>query len=95
MQQVNLPETLYGKKAVLNLGDIVATCEVKVNGVSAGILLSSPYQLEITQLLKPGKNEIEVLVYSTLANHYQTIPTPYRGDPKAGLIGPVSLLFEE
>jgi hypothetical protein len=31
---------------------------------------------------------------STLANHYQTIPSQYRGDPKAGLIGPVRLLKE-
>ena len=95
VQHFHLPKMQYGKKAILNLGDIVATCEVKVNGVSAGILLSPPYQLDITPFLKRGENKMEVLVYSTLANHYQTIPTPYRGNPKAGLIGPVYLLFEE
>lgn len=77
----------------MDLGDVVATCEIKVNGHSAGILMSPPYKVEISHFLKEGENEIEVLVYSTLANHYQTQPTPYRGDPKAGLIGPISLLI--
>ncbi|MGI6572239.1 MAG: glycosyl hydrolase [Fermentimonas sp.] len=81
---------------VLDLGEVVATCEVKVNGESAGILISPPYRLDITPFLSNGKEvEIEVLVYSTLSNHYQTIPTPYRGDPKAGLIGPVAILTYE
>ncbi len=75
----------------LNLGAVVATCEVKVNGKNAGFLMSKPYKTTITTLLKPGDNEIEILVYSTLSNHYQTIPSAYRGEPAAGLLGPVSV----
>ena len=48
-------------------------------------------RVDITQQLRPGNNEIEVLVYSTLANHYQTQPTPYRGEPIAGILGPVRI----
>jgi len=77
----------------LDLGNVIATCEVKVNGKPMGILMSPPYRLNITPAIQEGANEIEVLVYSTLANHYQTQPTPYRGDPQAGLIGPVTLSF--
>lgn len=80
-------------KAYLDLGDVVATAEVKINGYDAGVLLNSPYQLDITNFLKEGNNQIEILVYSTLSNHYQTIPTPYRGNPKAGLLGPVRIYF--
>lgn len=87
----HLPEQASGSKVMLNLGDVVATCEVKVNGHPAGILMSPPYEADITSLLTSGENRIEILVYSTLSNHYQTIPTPYRGDAEAGLIGPVSL----
>ena len=58
-----------------------------------GILMSPPYRMDISSAVQAGNNEIEVLVYSTLANHYQTQPTPYRGDPQAGLIGPVTLSF--
>ena len=77
----------------LDLGKVSATCEVKINGRDAGTYIYSPYQAEITSLVHPGENQIEVLVYSTLANHYQTIPTPYKGDPEAGLIGPVELIL--
>lgn len=90
-----LPQNSNGKKILLDLGEVIATCEVKINDQSAGILISPPYQVDITQYLQDGTNNIEVLVYSTLSNHYQTIPTPYRGDPKAGLIGPVHILFFE
>ena len=77
----------------LDLGKVSATCEVKINGQDAGTYIYSPFQAEITSLVHPGENQIEVLVYSTLANHYQTIPTPYKGDPEAGLIGPVELVL--
>ena len=42
-----------------------------------------------------GENTLEVLVYNTLANHYQTIPSRYRGNPASGLIGPVRLLSRD
>lgn len=86
-----LPAQVAGSKVMLNLGNVVATCEVKVNGHAAGVLMSPPYDMDITSWLNTGENQIEVLVYSTLSNHYQTTPTPYRGDAEAGLIGPVSL----
>ena len=41
---------------------------------------------------KSGENKIEILVYNTLANHYLTIPTKYRGSSfESGLLGPVNL----
>ena len=53
--------------------------------------MSPPYSVDITKHIRLGKNEIEVLVYSTLSNHYQTQPTPYRGEPVAGILGPVKI----
>lgn len=91
---VSLPEDVSSKNAWLDLGSVVATCEVNVNGKSVGVRMSPPYRLDITDFLHPGENEIEVLVYSTLANHYQTQPTPYRGEPTAGLLGPVKIEIE-
>lgn len=89
--QLRLNPMHQGMKTILNLNGVVATGEVKINGVSAGIVMRPPYELDITPLVKPGVNTIEVLVYSTLSNHYQTIPTPYRGIAEAGLIGPVTV----
>ncbi|MDR1492398.1 MAG: hypothetical protein LBT05_06740 [Planctomycetaceae bacterium] len=79
---------------ILELGQVIASCEVRVNGVLAAVLTSSPWQCDITKLVVPNDNVIEILVMSTLSNHYQTIPSHYRGNPKAGLIGPVRLLKE-
>lgn len=76
----------------LDLGKVDATCEVKVNGQLVNILMNAPYNLDITKYLKQGDNEIEVLVYSTLSNHYQTVPSAYRGEARAGLMGPVKIV---
>lgn len=75
----------------LDLGTVDATCEVTVNGQQVDILMNTPYRLDITDFARKGENKIEVLVYSTLSNHYQSIPSAYRGTPRAGLIGPVTL----
>lgn len=75
----------------LDLGSVNATCEVKVNGKPVDVLMHSPYRVDVNGLLKKGENEIEVMVYSTLSNHYQTIPSAYRGQPISGLLGPVKL----
>lgn len=94
-KNVSLSKPQAGEQVVLDLGEVVATCEVHVNGQKAGILLNKPFRADVTDLITEGENRIEVLVYSTLSNHYQTIPTPkhYRGNARAGLIGPVSVEY--
>ncbi len=94
-KQIDIPAIKPDSQIILDLGDIVATCEVNINGYSAGIMMSPPYAVDITKHVKTGNNKIEILVYSTLSNHYQTIPTPYRDNGKAGLIGPVSIVIKE
>jgi beta-galactosidase/beta-glucuronidase len=80
-------------KALLDLGRVVATAEVRVNGKPAGVRVAPPWRVDVTGLLKKGENTVEVLVYNTLANHYQTVPSNYRGSPVSGLLGPVRLLW--
>jgi hypothetical protein len=75
----------------LDLGKLVATAEVRVNGQSAGIRVAPPWRVNISQQVRPGENRLEVLVFNTLANHYLTIPTRYRGELTSGLLGPVTL----
>ena len=94
-KSVNLSPAQSGSRVVLDLGEVVATAEVRVNGRQAGIRVAPPWKLDITEYVKAGENRIEILVYNTLANHYLTIPTRYRGNPKSGLLGPVRLEFLE
>ncbi len=75
----------------LDLGKVAASAEVRVNGRPAGIRPAPPWTFDIAPFVKPGENRIEVLVYNTLANHYTTIPTRYRGSTVSGLLGPVRL----
>lgn len=91
-KEVNLDLEKLGRKIELDLGVVDATCEVKINGKSVNVLMNSPFKLDVTDFVQPGNNTIEVLVYSTLSNHYQTVPSAYRGEPHAGLIGPVRLV---
>ncbi len=82
-------------RAWLDLGDVVSSAEVHVNGRLAGVRVAPPWRWDITDLLKPGANRLEVLVYNTLANHYTTIPTRYRGKTVSGLLGPAKILREQ
>jgi hypothetical protein len=80
-------------RAVLDLGRVAGTAEVHVNGRNAGIRVAPPWKVDVTGALQSGENTLEVMVYNTLANHYQTIPSHYRGEPTSGLLGPVQLLW--
>jgi hypothetical protein len=80
-------------KIEIDLGDLVSSAELFINGKSAGIRVSPPWKYDITGYVKAGENRIEVLVYNTLANNYTSIPTRYRGSIKSGLIGPVTLNY--
>jgi hypothetical protein len=94
-KNIVLSEEQVRTGVILDLGKVVATAEVHVNDSLAGILVTSPWKVDISKWIKQGLNKIEVLVYNTLANHYLTIPTKYRGSSLlSGLIGPVKLEFE-
>ncbi len=76
----DLPMKYMGQQLFLKLDRIGVAAEVKVNGKTAGVLLWRPYTLDVTELLNPGENTIEVTVANTAAN--------LLGQPQpAGLIG--------
>lgn len=86
------PGQAGSESLVLDLGDVVSSAEVVINGKSAGKRLSPPWKFDLTGLVKPGENRLEVLIYNTLGNFYLTTPSKYIGSTKSGLIGPVRLL---
>ena len=47
---------------------------VKINGKAAGSLWHPPYRLDITSLLKPGRNNIEIHVFNTALNAWSAQP---------------------
>jgi len=47
---------------------------VYINGQRAGALWHPPYRLDVTHLLKPGQNHIEIRVYNTAINAWAALP---------------------
>ena len=84
------PEQVRGR-VTLDLGELASSAEVRVNGKPAGIRVSPPWKFDLTGLVKPGDNRVEVLVLSALGGHYMTVPTRYRGSLTSGLLGPVKI----
>ena len=94
--------TLSGKlPKFLNLGKVADICEVWVNGKPAGVKWFGERVYDITGLLRPGDNTIEVKVTTLMGNYIQTLKDNKvaqrfvikRKQPyvSAGLIGPVKL----
>jgi hypothetical protein len=63
-----LPVNYEGLRVMLDLGRVSSVADVFVNGEHAGALVWRPYQQDISKLIKPGENEIEILVTNTEAN---------------------------
>ncbi len=87
-------EQIRSRRILLDLGYLVSTAEVWVNGTLVGKRLSPPWQFEVANLLRVGENRLEVLIYNTLGNYYLTTPSNYVGSTQSGLIGPVKLILE-
>jgi hypothetical protein len=64
----SIPENYRDKRVMLDLGRVSSVADVFVNGVHAGTLVWRPYQMDISKLIKPGENEIKILVTNTEAN---------------------------
>ncbi len=67
-------------KIKLSFTDIHDIVDVTVNGQSAGRLLFMPYELDITEFVKPGENTVEVAVTGSMANTYgKPVPVGFDG----------------
>jgi hypothetical protein len=58
------PKTWFAKGArlLLDLGNVGDIAQVSLNGKPLGTLWKPPYQVDVTNALKPGKNELEIKV---------------------------------
>ncbi|MCE5184753.1 MAG: hypothetical protein LLF76_01335, partial [Planctomycetaceae bacterium] len=105
--EFSLDQVPEGKDVFVNLGSVHVMAEVTVNGKPAGGVWMEPFVLDVTNLIKPGKNVIEAEVVNLWRNYLvkeQGMPESQRktwltvSDVKAnedlqpsGLIGPVVL----
>jgi len=66
--QVAADATANGKRLYLDLGRVEVIAEVRVNGKPAGNLWKFPYRTEITALVHPGENALEIEVTNLWPN---------------------------
>jgi hypothetical protein len=64
--EMNNPE--HSNRFILDLGIMNDIAEIFINGKSAGVLWYPPYRADITHLLVPGKNTLEIAVTTNWAN---------------------------
>lgn len=94
-RMLDLTDMPAGQAVLLDLGEVVASAEVRLNGDPVATLLAPPWCCDLTPHLRPGTNGLSVTVANTLANHYAAgIPTPYAfpTQTRSGMLGPVRLL---
>ncbi|HST40872.1 MAG TPA: glycosyl hydrolase, partial [Conexibacter sp.] len=81
----------------LQLGEVAGTVRVTVNGRQAAPDSVAGRRLDVSGLLKPGANELQVRVATTLRNAvppaaaFPGLPV-YEGSEEYGLLGPVQLV---
>lgn len=91
---VTVPADAAAGPVWLDLGRVRGTAEVRVGGTGAGVRVCSPYVFDLTGLVVPGANAVEVTVFGTLAPRLDaTSPTHFvfPGQRVSGLLGPVRL----
>jgi len=64
----NIDKGATKKQVVINLGELTAMAKVYINGTYAGGVWTKPYALNITSLLKEGKNDLKIEVVNTWIN---------------------------
>ena len=53
---------------ILDLGEVYDVADIQVNGKPGPTLLLRPYRADVTALVKPGMNSLEIVVTNTLYN---------------------------
>ena len=81
-------------KYLLDLGQVGEAAEVFVNGESAGVRILPPYVFDVSNL-KPGSNEITVIVSNHSGHRERDGFSQYLHFEPSGLLGPVVLKKEE
>ncbi|MGW5668900.1 glycosylhydrolase-like jelly roll fold domain-containing protein [Micromonospora sp. NPDC003776] len=86
-RQVTVPDGFLddGRRVLLDLGSVRELAAVTVNGSPPRHVDGRPYTVDVTDLLRPGANTVEVRVTNTQTNAFEGRANP------SGLLGPVVL----
>jgi hypothetical protein len=66
--EFNSPRVEPTEGLLLDLGRVEALAEVILNGRNLGVLWKPPFRVDVSRLVRPGKNKLEVRVAGTWLN---------------------------
>ncbi len=81
-------------RVLIDLGDVGETAQLFCNGNLVGIRLVPPYRFDVTEYVRDGENELEVLVANTCTFAQRDRFSRYLLSPPSGLLGPVTVRYE-
>lgn len=99
-----------GQRHYLDLGQVRELASVSINGKSAGLTWHAPYKVDVTGLLRPGRNDVSIRVVNLWRNRLigdkqpgvkpvTMAPMAFYGPASplfdSGLLGPVNLVAED
>ena len=106
--QFKVKKVAKGQKVLIALGNVTAMAKIYVNGQYTGGLWTPPYELDITEFVKKGNNDLKIEVVNNWMNRLigdMKIPenerptwapvVPYNADSPlqpSGLFGPVKIM---
>ena len=70
-----------GDRVILQLPAVYDVAAVKLNGKACGIVWTAPYEVDVTEAIRRGENELIIEVQNTWANALRGADTgkaPYR-----------------
>ncbi|MGA2175508.1 MAG: glycosyl hydrolase [Verrucomicrobiota bacterium] len=67
---IQVPASLIegNRRFYLDLGEVAVIAQVKLNGQDLGILWKAPYRADVTGVLRPGDNDLEIKVVNLWIN---------------------------
>jgi hypothetical protein len=104
---VQVPASWRGRRIVLSLGDVRDLAEVTVNGSRMPLQWKAPFEVDVTGVLRPGANQLEIRVTNEWINRLigdraspqkrvlAAGPAPFGGMPPlrpSGLLGPIRFI---
>jgi hypothetical protein len=57
-----------GQAVRLQLGDVKYIAQVRLNGQDLGVVWTAPWSVDLTGVVKPGRNDLEITVVNTWVN---------------------------
>jgi len=93
-REFDLPPAYSGRQLVLDCGQVGVTAEVAINRKPAGERVWLPYSFDITPYVRPGKNNIRIVVTNTMESERSVENREFRLDKIKlnGLLGPVRIV---